>query len=198
MSWSNRTPGLLSRPALLSLQGESGVKAMATKRLQTPCDILVNHSTPSETGGVGEEHPVIIASCFCDVEPLASRGDNAPIGFENETLYHVYLPSTQRVPYSARIRVPGWLALWAPVQGVAPGILRVATGEFGNGHFYECIKAGTTGAEEPLWDTRKGSVTTDGSAAWKEGGDAFTLEVALHDGERSRDGLICVLAKVLK
>lgn len=198
MQWSNRTPGVLARPALLTPQAETGVREMAIRRLQTPCDILVESVGESPTGGVGQAVTVILASVSCDVEPMTLRSETPPAGFETKTLYHVYLPSTQAVPSSARIRVPGWLQSWQAGANVVLGEKRVATGEWGNGRFYECIQAGTTGTTEPLWDTRQGAPVSDGSALWKEAGDAFTLEVIFHDGERSRDGLVVVLAQLLK
>lgn len=198
MQWSNRYPGTLTRPALLPAQAETGVREMSQGRCQTPCDILEKRGGESAYGGVGTETTVITASTVCDVEPIAARDSSPPKGFENETLYHVYLPRTQHVPRSARIRVPGWLAPWESEQDVGLEALRVPSGEWGNGRYYECVQAGETGGQEPLWDTRTGSRTVDGTAVWKDRGEAFTLEVLLHDGERSREGLICVLAQLLK
>jgi hypothetical protein len=40
-----------------------------------------------------------------------------------------------------------------------------------NGHWYECIIAGTTGASEPIpWPTAPGATVVDGSVTWQEAG----------------------------
>jgi hypothetical protein len=38
----------------------------------------------------------------------------------------------------------------------------------GNGHLYQCIQAGTTGATEPNWPLGEGSTVQDGTVVWQE------------------------------
>lgn len=201
MTWSNSFPGALptnERSALLPPVTQDRLRDMATRRLQTPCDLVDKRVLPDRYGGAGQETMVVLASVLCDIEPFNRREQIAPQGFETATLYNVYLSPSQSAPVSSRLRIPGWLPAWTASQAVQVGDKRVATGEFGNGHFYECIGAGTTGAHEPIWDTRRGASQSDGGAVWQESGDAFTLEVAQTDAQRSRDTLVIVIASLLQ
>jgi len=57
-----------------------------------------------------------------------------------------------------------------------------------NGHFYECIEAGTSAEEEPTWTTRQGSFfwETDSDLAWEEcaldfDGNLYNTRNAIHE-----------------
>lgn len=206
MSWSNRYPGLETRPsnlqsspALLSPAADENVRQIAQSRLNTPFELLEERAGDSEFGGGGAgQVTVVVAASLCDIQPISTTAETPPKGFENETLFRVFLSAQLPVNLNARLRVPGWLATWEPNAAVVVGARVVPTGDFGNGHFYECLEGGQTAGLEPLWDERRGAKITDGVALWREAGEAFTLEVVLHDAERSRDSLVCVLCKLLR
>ena len=57
-----------------------------------------------------------------------------------------------------------------------------------NGHFYECIQAGTSGEEEPTWTTRQGSCLfeTNSELKWEEiatdfDGNLYNTRAAIHE-----------------
>lgn len=57
-----------------------------------------------------------------------------------------------------------------------------------NGHFYECIQAGTSAEEEPTWTTRQGSCLfeTNSNLMWEEcatdfDGNLFNTRAAIHE-----------------
>jgi len=60
-----------------------------------------------------------------------------------------------------------------------------------NGAFFECIKAGTSGASEPAWDTTIGNTTVDGTVEWRAVHARF-LENETVDNVNSQQEFICL------
>lgn len=76
-------------------------------------------------------------------------------------------------------------SVWSPAAAYAIGSRVQPTTP--NGHFYEAIAAGTSGSEEPDWNTREGSLTRDGDTlVWQEcatdlDGNRYDLRSAIHE-----------------
>ena len=89
---------------------------------------------------------------------------NAPL---RTTVHHgtIYLPAgTQNAGMSI-----GTVTSWTPYTGLSAGDRRspTLTNAKANGHIYEVIAGGTTGASEPTWPTNGGTVT-DASVTWRD------------------------------
>ena len=60
----------------------------------------------------------------------------------------------------------GWV--WQPRTQILLGEVATPSIVGGNGHTYQCIQAGTTGAIEPTWPTAEFATVADGSVVWEE------------------------------
>lgn len=209
MQWNNYRPGTRIRPnaarqeilpTVISPIGQEGLVTLGLRRGKTTADILRYEMVDSPYGGGDQEQLVrSVGTYFVDINPVLQPVETIDAGaVQGIAGYEIYFPRNADVRGSDRIAIPGWLPAWEANQVVAPKKRVLATGDFGNGHFYECVQGGTTGTAQPDWPLGQADRVSDGTAIWQEAGLAFVLEVKGTDDKKTSDSNLVVRAEEVK
>lgn len=115
--------------------------------------------------------------------PTSSAGEMS--GVTETTVWEVGLSTQIVVELNARIASPHFVPQWEPSTNVLLGyrVTRVVS-QFGTLPYFECVKPGATGDNEPDWPIQKGATVPDGAATWRLAGYVTYYEIiGINTGE---------------
>lgn len=192
---------MLLEPPVVSLPGRDSVASVGMRRLKDRCEIVRATTQSSAFGGGGTRVFQVVGTYPCDVVARQQNRDDSENQNRQIGLYDVHLPLDANVNLSDRVYVPGYVPPWEPDYSYAAGAYVTPAGgsEVGDGWFYQCVRSGLSGDENPFdAGAAQGALVNDGATLWQRAGRLFVLEpVADEAPNRLNAGSLVVVCKVV-